>query len=92
MLYLRLGNVGHPSHNQLGNQFLFEKKKILITFSDVYQSRNKAAVISHRLGRLIQTGPINQRARPLSVHESALQRFLNTQKFVGNFKPKITHF
>lgn len=62
---MRLANIGHPSHNQL----------------DVYESRNKAAVISHRLSRLTGSNAVNQRARPLNaIHESALQRFLNTQK------------
>ncbi|KAI6219147.1 Nephrocystin-4 [Aphelenchoides fujianensis] len=66
ILFLRLANIGHPSSNQL----------------ELFESRNKAAVVSNRLVRLGRSSQIHQlRAKPLSaIHESALQRFLNTQK------------
>ncbi|KAI6236953.1 Nephrocystin-4 [Aphelenchoides besseyi] len=66
LLFLRIANIGHPSNNQM----------------DLFESRNKSAVITNRLVRLGRTNQIHQlRAQPLgAIHESALQRFLNTQK------------
>jgi hypothetical protein len=63
------------------NWVSIEKPYRIKNFLDVYESKNRAAVISQRLSRLNRSGSVNQRARPLSaIHESALQRFLNTQK------------
>uniref|UniRef100_A0A1I7RNP3 Telo_bind domain-containing protein n=1 Tax=Bursaphelenchus xylophilus TaxID=6326 RepID=A0A1I7RNP3_BURXY len=66
ILYLRMGNVGHPALNQF----------------DILNSHNKLVVSSFRLPRLsISTKEQKAKVKPLeSIHETALQRLFTAQK------------